>query len=87
MLKLIFRRAAFGKIGSTPRPVTTGTSQNRQAHRALELGRAGKCLAKTPIRGHNIGESLGYAIISSDHERERLAIEIRVGLPICTPIS
>lgn len=54
---------------------------------ALKLNSGRETLAKSPIGWNNILKKFGDTIGCCDSERQRLTIQIGIGLPISTPIS
>lgn len=44
-------------------------------------------LAEPPVRWNDVGKDEGLTISGHDTERERLAVEVTVGLPVCSPVS
>ena len=54
---------------------------------SLELNWARESLAECPTCWNNILENSGFSVSGGDPEGQRLTIQIRIGLPIRTPIS
>ena len=54
---------------------------------ALKLNTGRETLAKSPIGWNNVFKKFGDTVGCRDSERQRLTIQIRIGLPISSPIS
>lgn len=54
---------------------------------SLELNWARESLAECPTCWNNILENSGFSVSGGDPEGQRLTIQIRIGLPISTPVS
>lgn len=86
----------FSKIVSTPLPLPVPVRGNPKPQKSprihffvflrLKLCWAWKCLPKLPVWWNNVEKSLSDTICCGNLERQRLAVHIRIGLPISSPI-
>ena len=51
-----------------------------------ELQAAGEGLPESPAGRNDVGEDEGLPVAGRDAERERLAIQVSIGLPVCSPV-